>query len=174
MPGAMLDFLKRSTALAFGSFALLTILLGGTTPARSDAAQAVLLTVNLPGGAQGLSLADLDSFEQHSFTTSTIWTTGLMEFSGPALTDVVASTGAGTAGLRLRAANDYSITLNPSVLEADAPIIATRINGQTFTLRERGPLWLVFPYDAHARFRTEQIFAASIWQLTDIDVRPAP
>ncbi|RGP36550.1 oxidoreductase [Pseudotabrizicola alkalilacus] len=169
-----MDCLKRSTVLALASFSLLTVLPGGTTSARSDTPGAVLLTVHGPSGAQDLNLADLDSFDQHSFTTSTIWTTGLMEFSGPALTDVVASAGSGTGGLRLRAANDYSITLNPSMLEPRAPIIATRINGQTFTLRERGPLWLVFPYDAHARFRTEQIFAASIWQLTDIDAASAP
>ncbi|MDR7123995.1 oxidoreductase [Pseudotabrizicola sp. 4114] len=169
-----MDLLKRSTVLTLGGFALLTLLPGGLSPAQSDTAGVVLLTLHGPDGAQGLRLADLDSFEQHSFTTSTIWTTGLMEFSGPALTDVVVSAGSVAGGLRLRAANDYSITLNPSMLEAQATIIATRINGKTFGVRERGPLWLVFPYDAHARFRTEQIFAASIWQLTDIDTGSAP
>ena len=55
-----------------------------------------------------------------------------------------------------------------SMVETATPIIATRINGQAFDLRDRGPLWLVFPYDVDSRFRTEKIFAASIWQLTHI------
>ena len=169
-----MDRLKRSTVLGLAGSALLPLLPGGTGAAFADPAGVVLLSVHSPGGVQGLSLADLDALTQHRFTTSTIWTTGEIEFSGPALSDVLASSGLGTEGLRLRAANDYSITLNPAMLEAAAPIIATRINGKLFTLRERGPLWLVFPYDAHARFRTEQVFAASIWQMTDIHTGGTP
>lgn len=146
----------------------------GPQAARAQTTEAVLLTLHGSDGPQGLRLADLDALPQQRFTTSTIWTTAPTEFSGPALADVLALSGLGGGPLRLRAANNYSILLDPSMIEAAAPIVATRLNGQTFGLRDRGPLWLVFPYDADSRFRTEHTFAASIWQLTDILTDAAP
>jgi len=32
-------------------------------------------------------------------------------------------------------------------------------------LREKGPLWVIYPYDSDAKFRTEVIYSRSIWQL---------
>ena len=64
------------------------------------------------------------------------------------------------------------MTLPISLISADAPIIATRINGKPFTIKEKGPLWVVFPYDRGPEFRTETNYAVSVWQLTEISVLP--
>jgi hypothetical protein len=55
-------------------------------------------------------------------------------------------------------------------IEKTVPIVASKIDGAPFSLREKGPLWVVFPYDQDPRYRTEAIYALSIWQLTEVHV----
>lgn len=58
------------------------------------------------------------------------------------------------------------------VVEETLPIVAVLRDGERFGVRDKGPLWIIFPYDAEPRFRNEQIFAYSIWQLVSIEVLP--
>jgi len=163
-----MDFRKRSTWKSLVAFSVMAALPGSRGAVQADTTEAVLLTVHDGLKKQVFKLTDLDALPQQQFTTSTIWTTEPTAFSGPALADVMASSGLSAEALTLRAVNNYSITMNSSTLEENAPVVATRINGKTFSVRERGPLWVVFPYDADSRYRSEHTFAASIWQLTDI------
>lgn len=112
--------------------------------------------------------ADLMALPQTSFTTSTIWTAGPARFSGPSLAAVLAASDARNGDLRMTAINDYKVDMPRSRVEPGAPIIANRIDGRPFYVRDNGPLWLIFPFDADARFRTEAVYSFSIWQLTQI------
>src|SRR6056297_1576750 len=106
-------------------------------------------------GGVGLDADALAALPQQGFETSTIWTDGPRRFSGPSLGSVLQHAGAGPGDLRLVAINDYVVDLPRDTVEATLPIIATHIDGQRFTVREKGPLWLVFPYDSAARFQRE-------------------
>jgi hypothetical protein len=33
------------------------------------------------------------------------------------------------------------------------------------SLREKGPLWVIYPYDSDPAYRTEETYSRSIWQL---------
>lgn len=72
--------------------------------------------------------------------------------------------------LRMIAANDYSVMMPCSEIGVEIPIVANRIDGEPFSVRDKGPLWVVFPYDASPNYRTEPVYAYSIWQLVDIEV----
>jgi len=37
-------------------------------------------------------------------------------------------------------------------------------------VREKGPLWIVFPYDESSEFRTDYVYSQSVWQLSRLDV----
>ena len=111
----------------------------------------------------------LELLPKISFETSTIWTDGVITFSGPALREVLSFAGVTSSQIRLKAANNYQVEIPTEMLTVDAPIIATRINDQHFGLREKGPFWLVFPYDRDERYRTETVMSYSIWQLTAIE-----
>ena len=50
------------------------------------------------------------------------------------------------------------------------PIIAYRLNGDRMSVRDKGPLWVVYPYDSDQVYQTEVIYSRSIWQLYRIDV----
>ncbi|NKX43202.1 molybdopterin-dependent oxidoreductase [Roseicyclus persicicus] len=144
-------------------------------PGRRLVAQqpGTILTVIPSPGAAGVDFsdADLTAMATETFTTTTIWTEGEVEFSGPPLAEVLRAAGlaADVRRLRLTALNDYSVEIETDRIEAAAPIIANRIDGQPFSVRDKGPLWLVFPYDSDARFRSESVFAVSVWQLRRIE-----
>lgn len=128
-----------------------------------------LLQVDTPDGpALRLDLAALDALPQISFSTGTLWTEGKTQFSGPSLLSVLQAAGIRSGRIQLWALNDYMAELDIANLRDGAPIIATRRDGKTFGVRDSGPLWVVYPYDADEDFRTEEIYAASVWQLQAI------
>jgi hypothetical protein len=39
------------------------------------------------------------------------------------------------------------------------------------SLREKGPLWIIYPFDSSPEYQTELIYSRSIWQLNRIEVQ---
>lgn len=116
------------------------------------------------------SLADLDAMEQITFTTTTIWTEGRVTFSGVPLALVLEDAGLTGETLKMTALNEYAVEMPMSEVASDSPVIATRMNGEIMSVRERGPFWLVYNYDADPAFQTETVYARSIWQLNRLNV----
>lgn len=153
---------------------VLAIAMAGAALA-SAASEEVLLVVDVKGDGselRSLTDADLQALPQVEFTTSTIWTTDPITFAGPSLASVLEAVGAADGALSMVAVNDYKVQMPRSIVAQDAPIIATRMNGEPFTIRNKGPLWLVFPYDSSTAYQSEEIYSYSIWQLTRIAVVP--
>ncbi|MFN3937636.1 MAG: oxidoreductase [Gemmobacter sp.] len=107
---------------------------------------------------------------QVGFTTSTIWTPQPEHFSGPPLGVVLDCVAARGTRLIAIAANEYRAEIAYDEVDEMAPILAIRRNGQPFGLRQRGPIWLVFPFDSEPRYRNERIYSQSVWQLTTLSV----
>jgi hypothetical protein len=152
-----------------------TLAIALSAPAIAATAEEVLLVVDVKGDGsdlRSLTDADLLALPQVEFTTSTIWTTDPITFAGPTLAAVLESVGAADGALSMVAVNDYKVQMPREIVAQDAPIIANRMNGEPFTIRNKGPLWLVFPFDSSTAYQTEEIYSYSIWQLTRIAVVP--
>ena len=121
-------------------------------------------------GLARLDMALLDGLPRHSFATSTIWTEGVDTYEGVLLTDLLAAVGASGTNILAKALNDYEITFPIAEASAEGPLLAYRTNGEPMSVREKGPIWMIFPYDSVEAFRTEQTYARSIWQLDRIAV----
>ena len=117
-----------------------------------------------------LSLETLDSLDQITFSTTTIWTDGDVQFSGVSLKALLAYLDVDGQSLEMVALNDYAVTRPVADLEDAAPILATRMNGETMSVRDKGPYWVVFPYDSDPKYSTETNYARSIWQLNRLKV----
>lgn len=115
-----------------------------------------------------LDAAQFAALPQHAFTTSTIWTKGTPTFKGVLLKDLVAAVGATGTTISLTALDDYQITIPMADLRDDGPLLAYLMDGKTLSLRDKGPVWLVYPFDAKADYRTEQTYSRSVWQLDRI------
>lgn len=158
----------------FMRLALATMAALALAAPKPAAAEAVVLRVGSGSSGSGmhaLTMSDLEAMPQVVFTTSTVWTDRAVEFSGPSVATVLRAIGVTGETVRATALNDYAVDIPVSALEDDAPIIATRIDGAHFPRREKGPLWIVYPYDSAERYQTETTYGRSIWQLRDLEVR---
>lgn len=124
-----------------------------------------------PDNQLAFTMEELEALPQVTFDTTTVWTDGVQQFSGPALKTVLEQAGFEGETVKARALNDYVIDIPVSSLQDNAPIIATRIQGAPFPRREKGPLWIVYPFDSAAEFQTELVYGRSIWQLNRIEIQ---
>ena len=153
--------------------ALLTLAVAGRVPTRAEGSP-VLLTVSGRLGAPApreLTLPDLEALRPHSVRTTTPWTDGVQEFTGVRLRDLLAAVGAQGHTLAMTALNDYTVEIPASDASAYDVIVAYRRNGQAMPVRDKGPLWIIYPYDQHGELRDAEHQARMIWQLRRIDVR---
>ncbi|MCP1199071.1 molybdopterin-dependent oxidoreductase [Notoacmeibacter sp. MSK16QG-6] len=112
----------------------------------------------------------LEALPTKSFRTSTIWTEGSHTFTGVALNDFLKAVGADGKTINAIALNDYAVEIPVSDAIDNGPIIAYQMDGKAMSVRDKGPLWIVYPYDANADYRTEMIYSRSIWQLNRIEI----
>ena len=149
----------------------IALALSMTTPALGqDVMPLQVTTADTDAAAIELSLETLDSLDQISFTTTTIWTDGDVQFSGVSLKVLLAYLDVDGQSLEMVALNDYAVSIPLADLEEGAPILATRMNGETMSVRDKGPYWVVFPYDSDPKYSTETNYARSIWQLNRLKV----
>lgn len=136
----------------------------------------VILTV---WGAVGVTNVDekaqfdlgmLEALGDRTVETSTIWTDGPQTFQGVSLDLLIERLGASGDVLRASAINDYYVEIPVSDAVEGGPIIAYKMNGNVMSVRDKGPLWVIYPYDADPEYRSEVIYSRSIWQLDRIEV----
>lgn len=183
-PGSFFSLIAASVVCAFA--------LGAPTGAQTAAETGVLAALPDPSGPVVLTMsagqgeageaqaappirfdqAMLAALPQVTFTTTTIWTDGPQEFTGVPLSALLSATGLTGKTVMAMAANDYLIELPVAELSGQAPIVAYLRNGKPMTTRDKGPLWIVYPYDSDPAYRSEVIYARSIWQLDRIEVLP--
>ncbi|WP_254702320.1 MULTISPECIES: molybdopterin-dependent oxidoreductase [unclassified Roseivivax] len=139
---------------------------------------AVLLTVtgdikvtNVGDTAQ-FDLDMLRAMEPETFATSTIWTDGVQRYTGVPLRTLMDRLGVESGTIEARAINDYAIDIPLDDPTSSAPIIAFAVDDKRISRREKGPLWIVYPFDSSVEYRSEVVYARSIWQLDRIHVTP--
>ena len=161
-------------------FGLLCVLLGMFTGAAAWALDApngpVVLKVSGLIGAHNevkaavLDMKALQALPQKSFTTQTPWDPKPVNFSGPLLRDVLQLVKAKGQHIRAVALNDYRVKLPVSdALEHDV-VVAVQMNGQAIPVRTKGPLFIVYPFDAKKELQHKTYYERSIWQLKAIEV----
>lgn len=120
----------------------------------------------------GYNLAELQAMPKTSFTTTTMWTDGPQTFDGVSLKDVFDANGITKGTVSATAINNYMIEIPVSDAVEGGPIIAYALNGALMSVRDKGPLWIVYPYDQNPDYQTEVVFSRSIWQLDRIAINP--
>jgi hypothetical protein len=108
--------------------------------------------------------------DTREIATSTIWTSGVNRFEGVPITTLMENLSAEATVIRASAINDYSVEISLTEPLIEDAILAFRMNGEPMSRRGKGPLWLIYPFDESSRFRTEAIYARSVWQLNRIQV----
>lgn len=127
------------------------------------------VTVTNSGDAAQFDRAMLEALGSTVIETTTIWTDGVQRFRGVSLATLIDALGISSGTLRAVAVNDYMIEIPVTDAVEGGPIIAYELNGEPMSLRNKGPLWIVYPYDKSDEYLSEVIYARSIWQLDRIE-----
>ncbi|MGL6333913.1 molybdopterin-dependent oxidoreductase [Aeromonas jandaei] len=123
--------------------------------------------------AQRFALWDsamLDQLPEYEIKTHTPWYDEAKTFRGPLLKDVLSKVGANGKLLTITALNDYSVQVPASDAEKYHVILARKMNGQLLSIRDKGPLFLVYPFDKYPELRNKLYYGRSIWQINVIKV----
>ncbi|MEH6692071.1 MULTISPECIES: molybdopterin-dependent oxidoreductase [Pseudorhizobium] len=160
-------------------FGLFAVVVSVALPAMAlDAPKGpVVLTVSSPvldhpnvGATAQFDLQMLEALAGRSAKVRTPWTSGEVEFSGPYLRSVLEAAGARGAKLRITALNDYYADVPMEDVAQLDTILATRLHGKTMSVREKGPLFLIYPFDLDPNLYNEKYFSRSVWQIVKIEV----
>lgn len=166
---------RRGLPLAF---ALLGLLLIGVTPAVALDSPTGLVILEIDGNIQITNAGKtakfdrkmLDRFTRVTINTETPWTDGIVRFDGVLARDILAAVGAEGKSIRAFAINDYSVKIPYEDLLKHDVIFAMVLNGKTLTPRNKGYLWVIYPWSEKKYLQTEVYHARSIWQLNRITV----
>ena len=143
------------------------------SPANADDVVAtktdIILTVSSGMDVLSLDRSDLSKLTVTSFDTSTIWTDGIHTFTGLSVKTLIDLIGVTNGMLRATAINNYAIEIPVSDAVTEGPIIAYLMDGKEMSVRDKGPLWVVYPYDSNPNYRSEVVYSRSIWQLDRIE-----
>ncbi|MGM9491411.1 molybdopterin-dependent oxidoreductase [Ideonella sp. YS5] len=125
----------------------------------------------------GAGRADFDmdmlaALPQRQVVTHTPWHQGEQTFTGPLLRDVLAEAGASGRTLVAVALNDYRCEIPVEDAQQFDVIVARLHGGEPMRVRDKGPLFVVYPFDSDARLRSERYYARSAWQLRSLIVQP--
>ncbi|MDA7423941.1 molybdopterin-dependent oxidoreductase [Thalassococcus lentus] len=163
-----MTFHRLAIALTFAFATFAAPLYSDTLPKPTGP---VILTIsgeientNVDGTAQfdRVMLRALDNAE---IVTETIWTPATHTFTGVRLETLLEHVGAKGGLIKATAINDYTVEIPTSDATAGGPIVAFAMDGQQMSRRDKGPLWVIYPFSSSSDYRTEVIYSRSIWQL---------
>ncbi len=123
------------------------------------------------GGQAQFDMAMLEKLPQHSFSTQTPWYPSVVTFTGPLLRDVLAAVGAKGKSITAVALNDYKTEIPMEDATRHDVIVARLMNNRPMRVREKGPLFIVYPFDAKAELRSELYYNRAAWQLHGLRIR---
>lgn len=115
-------------------------------------------------------MAMLEALPQHSFTTRTPWYDRPVKFTGPLLSDLLALTKAQGVTINASAINDYTIRIPVADAQAHGIIVARLLDDQPMAVRDKGPLFVIYPFDSKAELRSSTYYERSIWQLKRMSI----
>ncbi|WP_445504137.1 molybdopterin-dependent oxidoreductase [Microvirga sp. G4-2] len=123
---------------------------------------------NAPGQAQ-FDKAMLEALGKASYTTSSEVSATPMTFEGVPLRAVLERVGALGKTIKATALNAYQISIPMEDLQFE-PILAMKVDGRVITARDKGPLWIAYPRDAHPVLQDAKYDSRWVWQLSRLHI----
>ncbi|MFD2262915.1 molybdopterin-dependent oxidoreductase [Lacibacterium aquatile] len=168
--------------LQAAAMAVYLLFAGVGNQAKADASMQqpvgkVVLTVggaisNTTDGKQALfDLEQLKALGKEEIRTSTPWTNGEVTFEGIPLTKLLSAVGPKGGSISVTALNDYSANMTVAQLVGAGAILAYAVDGKPLSVRDKGPFWIIFPFDTDAKYRNDDYWSKSVWQVKSMTLQ---
>jgi hypothetical protein len=110
-------------------------------------------------------LASLKQLPQQTFTTHTPWYKKPVTFTGPLMRDVLNIANVKGNTITAVALDEYKAKLPFSDAEKFDLIVAHSLDGKQMSPKNKGPLFVVYPYDSRKELQSVLYYQRSVWQL---------
>ena len=106
-----------------------------------------------------------------SLRTSTAWTKGQPLFEGAFASALLEQVGAYGETALATALNDYQVKIPLSDFRDYSVLLAVKQDGEYLKVRDKGPIWLVYPADDFEHLDSSAYRARWIWQLRRLEIQ---
>jgi hypothetical protein len=168
---------KVRTGLVGSLFALIAFVGAAYAASLATPTDKPILTIsgkisvtNKDGTAQ-FDLRMLESMGLVTIETATPWHEGKVKFEGVSLDKLMKQVGASGQRVVVVALNDYTTEIPIDDFTKFNVILAIKRNGEYMSVRDKGPLFVIYPYDSNPDLKSQTYYARSAWQVARIDVR---
>ena len=121
-------------------------------------------------GKAVFDIASLENLGAVSFQTSSPWYNGRTTFTGISLQKLMDYVGAKGSVVKVTALNDYTTVIPLSDFKKYNVILALKINGEYMRIRDKGPLFIVYPYDSIPELNNQIFYSRSAWQVSSMKI----
>lgn len=120
------------------------------------------------GDTAVFDVAALEKLGMQTVITTTPWYSGKVRFDGISLSKLMDLVGAKGKSARVLALNDYTTILPIDDFHKFPVILALKMNGEYMRIRDKGPLFIVYPYDSSPELQNQIYYSRSAWQVSKI------
>ncbi|WP_333850191.1 molybdopterin-dependent oxidoreductase [Leclercia sp.] len=121
-------------------------------------------------GKAVFDVASLEKLGLVSFETTSPWYNGRTTFTGVPLRKLMDYVGAKGSIVKITALNDYTTVIPLNDFRKYNVILALKINGEYMRIRDKGPLFIVYPYDSMPELNNQIFYSRSAWQVSKMSI----
>ncbi len=176
----MSAFVFTRRALGLSALGLTGLSLGASRPALAALAKPTdkpiltisgKITITNDGDKASFDRAMLEALGMQKFTTHTKWDNDAVTFEGPLMSAVMDVVGAKGETAQAVALNDYHTDIPISDFVQYKPILALKRDGAYMSVREKGPLFVVYNYDSDPELKQQKYYGRSAWQVAQFVIK---
>ncbi|MEX3021714.1 molybdopterin-dependent oxidoreductase [Kluyvera sp. STS39-E] len=121
-------------------------------------------------GKAVLDIASLEKLGMESIQTTSPWYNGRTTFTGIPMQKLMDYLGAKGSILKVTALNDYTTVIPLSDFKNYNVILALKVDGEYMRIRDKGPLFIVYPYDSMPELNNQVFYSRSAWQVNRMSI----
>ncbi|MEZ5935143.1 MAG: molybdopterin-dependent oxidoreductase [Alphaproteobacteria bacterium] len=111
----------------------------------------------------------IEALGMETLVTTTPWTDGEVTFEGVRATRLLEQLGEHGRHVLARALNDYTVEIPADDLEAKDLFLALKMDGRYLRVRDKGPIWAIYPFSRRPELNTPVYHNRAIWQLQQLE-----
>jgi hypothetical protein len=112
----------------------------------------------------------IEALGTSGFETMTPWYPDSVRFDGIRMDRLLETVGAYGDRIVAYSLNDYSTELPVSDCKKYNVLLAIKKDGEYMSVRDKGPLFIVYPFDSVPELKHQRFYARSAWQLARLVV----
>lgn len=113
--------------------------------------------------------AMIEALGMETLVTETPWSDGKVTFEGIRGSRLLEALGRHSRYILAKAINDYTVEIPAEDLKVNDLFFALKMNGRHLRVRDKGPIWVIYPFSDRPELDNSTYYDRSIWQLEQLE-----